>query len=99
MVLPLQDWLPASRSASIWDETNVIGVTPGIYNDTVSVRSDMDEDLKEAIADAFINIAQTEEGKQVIAIYSHQGYQKAKSEDYENEKKAQDIIKEMQAAN
>ena len=89
----------SGRSASIWDETNVIGVTPGIYNDTVSVRSDMDEDLKEAIANAFINIAQTEEGKQVIAIYSHQGYQKAKAEDYENEKKAQDIIKEMQAAN
>ena len=87
------------RSASNCDETNVIGVTPGIYNDTVSVRSDMDEDLKEAIANAFINIAQTEEGKQVIAIYSHQGYQKAKAEDYENEKKAQDIIKEMQAAN
>ena len=25
------------RSASIWEETDVIGVTPGIYNDTISV--------------------------------------------------------------
>ena len=28
------------RTASIWDETNVIGVTDGIYNDTISVTKD-----------------------------------------------------------
>lgn len=87
------------RGASIWDETNVIGVTDPIYNDTVSVRGDMPEDEREAIANAFIEMAKTEEGKKVISIYSHQGYEKADKSAYENEKKAQELIREMQAAN
>ena len=35
------------------------------------------------LGQAFINIGNTEEGKEVIAIYSHNGYQWAKSEDYD----------------
>lgn len=86
------------RTASIWDETNVIGVTDPIYNDTVSVSKNskiMTDDLKSALQTAFINIAQTEEGKKVIAIYSHQGYQIAKSSDYDNERKAQEFLKTL----
>ncbi|WP_456276896.1 phosphate/phosphite/phosphonate ABC transporter substrate-binding protein [Bacillus sp. AK128] len=86
------------RSASIWDETNVIGVTNPIYNDTVSVSKNskiMNDELKAAIQDAFINIAKTDEGKEVIAIYSHEGYQKAKASDYDNERKAQDLLREL----
>ena len=45
----------------------------------------MDADLiKQLCQDAFINIGNTEEGKQVIAIYSHNGYQKAQASDYDN---------------
>jgi len=87
-----------ARTASIWDETNVIGVTAPIYNDTVSVSKNskiMTDDLKSAIQTAFINIAKTEEGKGVIAIYSHQGYQLAKSSDYDNERKAQEFLKTL----
>ncbi|MDO4264998.1 MAG: PhnD/SsuA/transferrin family substrate-binding protein [Eubacteriales bacterium] len=87
------------REKGVWDETDVIGVTAPIYNDTISVRGDMDDAEKEALANAFIEIAKTDEGKKVISIYSHQGYEKASKEDYENEKKAQEIIKQMQAAN
>ena len=86
------------RSESIWDETNIIGVTPGIYNDTVSVskHSDiMDDDLKAALQQAFINIGNSEEGKEVISIYSHTGYQKATDADYDNERRAQDIVRSM----
>lgn len=86
------------REASIWEETGVIGVTPGIYNDTVSVSKNspiMDDALKAALQQAFINIGETEEGKEVIAIYSHNGYQVAKDSDYDNERKAQEIIKSM----
>lgn len=86
------------RTASIWDETNVIGVTQGIYNDTISVskKSDlMDDAFKSALQKAFIAIAQTDKGKEVIAVYSHEGYQEAKSEDYDNERKAQEIIKSL----
>ena len=65
------------RTASIWDETNVIGVTDGIYNDTISVTKDasMTLELKEAIQQAFINIGNTEEGQKIISIYSHKGYE------------------------
>lgn len=86
------------RSASIWDETNVIGVTEGIYNDTVSVSKKsplMTDEFKAALQKAFIAIAQTEEGKNVIAIYSHEGYKEAQSSDYDNERKAQELIKNM----
>ncbi|MBS4786341.1 MAG: PhnD/SsuA/transferrin family substrate-binding protein [Clostridiales bacterium] len=91
-----------SRTASIWDETNVIGVTPAIYNDTVSVSKTspiMTDEFKAALQNAFINIGNTEEGKAVIAIYSHMGYQKAQSSDYDSERAAQKLIRELSAAN
>lgn len=87
-----------NRSASIWEETNVIGVTAPIFNDTVSVSKNsakMDDAFKKAIQDAFINIGNTEEGKKVIAIYSHMGYQAAKDSDYDNERAAQKLIQEL----
>lgn len=86
------------RKASIWEETGVIGVTDPIYNDTISVSKNskiMDDSMKKALQTAFINIAKTDEGKKVIAIYSHEGYQVAKSSDYDNERKAQEILKQI----
>ena len=87
------------RTASIWDETNVIGVTDGIYNDTISVSKTskvMDDAFKAALTQAFINIGNTDAGKEVIAIYNHNGYVEAKAEDYESERAAQELIKSMQ---
>lgn len=86
------------RKASIWDETNLIGVTPGIYNDTISVSKKskkMTDEMKKALQEAFINIAKTDEGKKVIAVYSHEGYQVAKDSDYDNEAKAQELVKKL----
>lgn len=83
---------------SIWKDTAVIGVTPPIYNDTISVSKNskiMDAGFKAALSKAFINIAGTPEGKKVIAIYSHMGYQPAKSSDYDNERAAQKFIKSL----
>lgn len=83
---------------TIWEDTNVIGVTAPIYNDTVSVSKKsekMTPELKEAIANAFIELAKTDEGQEVIKIYNHEGYEKAKSEDYDKERKAQEIMKEL----
>jgi phosphonate transport system substrate-binding protein len=87
-----------TRSKSIWDETNVIGVTDGIYNDTISVSKKdplMTPEFKAALQKAFIAIAQTDAGKKVIAVYSHEGYKEAKASDYDNEKKAQDLLKKL----
>lgn len=86
------------RTASIWDETNLIGVTEGIYNDTISVTKDssMTPELKEAIQQAFINIGNTEEGQEIISIYSHKGYEIGNNSDYDAERAAQELIKSMQ---
>ncbi len=87
-----------NREASVWEETDVIGVMPAIYNDTISVSKNsdiMDEDLKSALQQAFINIGNSEEGKEVIAIYSHEGYQIAKDSDYDNERAAQEIVQQL----
>jgi len=87
------------REASIWEETDVIGVMPAIYNDTISVSKNseiMDDDLKAALQKAFINIGNSEEGKKVISIYSHEGYQIAKDSDYDNERAAQELVQQLQ---
>ena len=91
-----------NREASIWEETGVIGVTAPIYNDTISVSKNseiMDADLIAALQQAFINIGNTDAGKEVISIYSHNGYQVAQASDYDNERAAQKLIQELTAAN
>ena len=90
------------RSGSIWEETGVIGVTAPIYNDTISVSKNseiMNSDRIAALQQAFINIGNTDAGKKVIAIYSHNGYQVAQASDYDNERAAQKLIQELTAAN
>ena len=90
-------WVDASegfgRTLTIWEETDVIGVTPGIYNDTISVSNlTVDDGLKAALQTAFINIAGTPEGLEIISIYSHAGYQIAQDSDYDTERAAQAIL-------
>src|SRR5699024_3933209 len=83
---------------TIWEDTNLVGVTQGIYNDTVSVSQNsyiMDEDLKEALQKAFINSAETDESKEVIDIYSHEGYQEAASDDYDGGREVREVSREM----
>ena len=56
---------------------NVVFVmnTTEIPNDTISVIPSLDSKLKKEIADAFMAIAESEEGLEIIrAIYSHEGY-------------------------
>lgn len=74
------------RTGSIWDELNVIGVTDGIYNDTVAVSRNNEKytpEFKAALQDCFINIINTEKGKEIFSVYSHTGYAKAVDSDYD----------------
>ena len=74
------------RSASIWEELNVIGVTEGIYNDTVAISKESQyytDEMKEALQNCFINIISTEEGKAIFDVYSHTGYATAVDSDYD----------------
>ncbi|MCH4034046.1 MAG: phosphate/phosphite/phosphonate ABC transporter substrate-binding protein [Lachnospiraceae bacterium] len=88
---------------SIWDDTNVIGVTEPIYNDTISVSKNsevmQDADFKSALQQAFINIGNSDEGKQVIAIYSHEGYEPAQDSNYDGERQAQELLNSLGATN
>ena len=79
------------RSASIWDELNVIGVTDGIYNDTVAISKESPyytPEIVEALQNCFINIINTDEGKAIFDVYSHTGYAKAVDSDYDGARAA-----------
>ncbi len=79
------------RSDSIWNELNVIGVTDGIYNDTVAISKRSPyytDELKEALQQCFINIINTEKGKEIFGVYSHAGYAIATDADYDGARAA-----------
>ena len=85
-------------SDDIWKEVQVIGVTKPMMNDTISVSKNsenMTPELAQALQEAFINIAQTEEGQEIIAVYTHEGYEKAEPSDYDTEREAQKLVQEM----
>ena len=74
------------RTDSIWNELNVIGVTEGIYNDTVAITTANEDvynpEFINALQTALINIINTEEGKAIFSVYSHTGYAIATDADY-----------------
>ena len=94
-----EDWNTTfGMQNSIWEDTDLIGVTPMIYNDTVCVSKTseiMTDDFVAALQQAFMNLNKTEEGRQAIAIYSHTGYLPATSSDYDNERTAQEILRSL----
>lgn len=85
------------RKAPIWDELNVIGVTEGIYNDTVSITranpAVYNPEFIKAIQTALINIIGTPEGQEIFSVYSHTGYAVAQDSDYDGARKALDVVK------
>lgn len=91
-----EDWTSTyNRSKDIWAETDVVAVTDGIMNDTISISKNSkiySEDFVKAFQQAMIEIAKTDAGKDVIAIYSHKGYMIANPDDYEVEKQVQEKI-------
>ena len=75
---------------------NVIGVTPGIYNDTVSItKANADVYNPEFIAamqQALINVINTPEGQEIFSVYSHTGYAIAKDSDYDGARNALKVV-------
>jgi phosphonate transport system substrate-binding protein len=95
------------RTQSIWAETDVVFVTDGIYNDTVTVsKRTVDDELQAAIAQAFINLVKdttplvgipTSETtflkvKDIFSVYSHEGYAVADDSDYDGARAANALI-------
>lgn len=93
-----QDSWASPNGGTIWDDTNVIGVSGPIMNDTISVSTkspNMSDELKTALINTFINLPNTDEGQEVMDIYSHSGYAEVKIEDYNKERE----VHEQQAQN
>ena len=84
------------RTESIWNELNVIGVTDGIYNDTVAVTTANPEiynpEFIAALQTALINIINTEEGQAIFSVYSHTGYALATDADYDGARTALTVV-------
>jgi len=84
------------RDDTIWNELNVIGVTNGIYNDTVSITKAVPEvynpEFIAAIQKALINLINTDEGKAIFSVYSHSGYAVATDSDYDSARKALEAV-------
>ena len=99
------------KNAPIWEsdygadgpmaeQTAVIGVTDGIYNDMIaySKTSDLmqDEDFRTALGEAFIELAQTEEGQEIFGVFSQVGYTWGADSDYDGERAAQELLRSME---
>ena len=82
------------------NDTGIIGVTEGIYNDMIaySKTSDTmaDENFRQAVGEAFIEIAETEEGREIISVFSQVGYTFGQDSDYDGERAAQELLKTLE---
>lgn len=75
----------------VMDQVKVIGHTDEIPNDTISVRSELPDDMKQQITDAFLSLNENEEMLDIMyEIYEWDGIAEAESEDY-------DIVREVYA--
>ena len=63
---------------NVFKDTEIVKLTEKIPNDTISVRSDMTDEWKKKLTDAFIKIGKDKEGHKIIQeVYSHEGYVKS----------------------
>lgn len=91
-----QDSWASPNGGTIWDDTNVIGVSGPIMNDTISVSTkspNMSDELKTALINTFVNLPNTDQGKEVMDIYAHTGYAEVKVEDYNKER---EVLKQQE---
>ncbi|EXJ24435.1 Phosphonate ABC transporter phosphate-binding periplasmic component [Alkalibacterium sp. AK22] len=86
----LEDEIP-----DIFEQIRVIGTTEEIPNATLSVRSELPDDLKEKIEDAFLSINDNPDMLAVMEdVYNWEGFAPAESEDYDI---VRDVYREFEA--
>ncbi len=90
-------WTNDFGKENIWTETDVIGVTAPIMNDTISISTKLiGPETAKALQEAFIEIAQTEAGAEAISIYNHSAYQVVTDKDYDESREIFDLLKSME---
>ncbi|XJS10682.1 phosphate/phosphite/phosphonate ABC transporter substrate-binding protein [Aerococcaceae bacterium WGS1372] len=76
----------------LMEELKVLYLTEGeIPNDAIAVQPDMDEELREAIKEAFLKMGETEEGLEIMSLWSHQGYTEVDESVYDQIKEYTEI--------
>ena len=87
-------------TAPMVEQTGVIGVTDGIYNDMIAYSKTsetmQDEDFRKAVGESFIELAETEEGQAIFSVFSQVGYTWGSDSDYDGERDAQALLKSME---
>lgn len=87
-------------TAPMVEQTGVIGVTDGIYNDMIAYSKTsetmQDEDFRKAVGESFIELAETEEGKAIFSVFSQVGYTWGSDADYDGERAAQELLRSME---
>ncbi len=74
----------ADEFEDVYDRLRVIGTTDPIPNDTISVRSELSDELKQQITDAFMSLNENEEMIDIMReIYTWDGVAVAESSDYD----------------
>jgi len=69
---------------TVFEDTKVIATTEKIPNDTIAITPDINDEWKEKITDAFINIGKDPEGLEIIRdVYTHEGYVKSDDSNFE----------------
>ena len=80
-------------------QTGIIGVTEPIYNDMIAYSKNselmQDEDFRKALGDSFIELAKTDEGKEIFSVFSQIGYEWGDDANYDGERAAQELLKSL----
>ena len=88
-------------TAPMVEQTGVIGVTDGIYNDMIAYSKTSatlaDEGFRQALGEAFMEIAETDEGREIISVFSQVGYTWGQDADYDGERAAQELLKSLES--
>ena len=64
------------------------------YSKTSDVMAD--EDFRRALGEAFIEIAGTDEGREIIRVFSQVGYTWGQDSDYDGERAAQELLRSLE---
>jgi phosphonate transport system substrate-binding protein len=87
-------------TAPMVEQTGVIGVTDGIYNDMIAYSKTsetmQDEEFRKAVGESFIELAETEEGQAIFSVFSQVGYTWGSDADYDGERAAQELLRSME---
>ena len=54
-----------------------------------------DEDFRKALVDSFIELAETDEGKEIFSVFSQIGYEWGDDANYDGERAAQELLKSL----